>query len=135
MPSVLSSHPQEGRVITKFTNCRLVLGDTIVENDLWVSAATGKILHSQASFYDEHAVPDQVIDLGGRIISPGLIECQLNGAFGFNFSAAPENMATYNKGLQELNQKLISTGVTSYVPTVTSQRPEVYQKVRSDARP
>ncbi|CAG9943778.1 unnamed protein product [Clonostachys rosea f. rosea IK726] len=128
MPIALS--PTRARNgLTKFTNCRLLKGDKLVEEDLWVSSLTGKIIHSQASFYDELNLPDEVIDLGGRIIAPGMIECQLNGAFGFNFSTVLEQDHLYGEKVGELNQLLVQTGVTSYVPTVTSQRPELYKKV------
>ncbi|KAL1845642.1 hypothetical protein VTK73DRAFT_462 [Phialemonium thermophilum] len=129
MPSVVSETPGSGNGIAKFTNCRLVLGDQLVWKDLWVSAHTGKIILSQTAFYDEGILPDQTIDLGGRIVSPGLIECQLNGAFGFNFSTVLEDMSQYGKNIREVNRKLVQTGVTSYVPTVTSQTKELYHKV------
>ncbi len=122
------------RGITKLTNCRLVRGDDLVWEDLWVNANTGKIVRSQAAFYDEHVLPDETVDLGGRIVAPGMIECQLNGAFGFNFSTLfgdedSGTASTYEKRLRELNHKLVQTGVTSYVPTVTSQTSELYHKV------
>jgi N-acetylglucosamine-6-phosphate deacetylase len=127
MPSAIRQAPING--ITKFTNCRLVIGDSLVDDDLWVSSKTGKIIRSQAAFYDELILPDEVIDLGGRILSPGLIECQLNGAFGFNFSTILPDMSQYGKKVKEVNRKLIETGVTSYIPTVTSQTSELYHKV------
>ncbi|RDW71871.1 hypothetical protein BP5796_07905 [Coleophoma crateriformis] len=123
MPSAI---PTKRDKITKFTNCRLVKGDELIEQDLWVSSGTGKIVRSQEVFYSEHAVPDATIDLGGRIISPGLIDVQLNGAFGFDFSVIPEDPTTYNKTLKLVNRSLVQTGVTSYLPTLTSQRAEVY---------
>lgn len=133
MPIALS--PTRARNgLTKFTNCRLLKGDKLVEEDLWVSSLTGKIIHSQASFYDELNLPDEVIDLGGRILAPGMIECQLNGAFGFNFSTVLEQDHLYGEKVGELNQLLVQTGVTSYVPTVTSQRPELYKKVCAHVR-
>jgi len=115
--------------ITKFTNCRLLRGHELVCDDLWVSSTTGKILRSQAAFYDELLLPDNTIDLGGRIISPGFIDSQLNGAFGFNFSTVLDDMSRYDEKVRELNKKLVQTGVTSYVPTVTSQTPELYHQV------
>lgn len=118
--------------LTKFTNCRLLRGNELVNEDLWVSSVTGKIIHSQASFYDELHLPDQTIDLGGRIVAPGMIECQLNGAFGFNFSTLLDDMSQYGKKVREVNRLLVQTGVTSYIPTITSQRPELYQKVGSE---
>ncbi|KAK5188935.1 N-acetyl-glucosamine-6-phosphate deacetylase, partial [Cryomyces antarcticus] len=123
MPSAASpERPQSG--ITKFTNCRLVRGDSLVYQDLWISAVTGKILRSQEAFYEHQAVPDRVLDLGNRIISPGFIDVQLNGAFGFDFSVVTDNVTTYAKGLKRLNRSLVKTGVTSYLPTLTSQKPE-----------
>ena len=107
----------------------LLRGDQLVTEDLWVSSITGKITNSQASFYDELILPDKTINLGGRIIAPGLIDCQLNGAFGFNFSTLFDDMAEYGKKLNQTNRQLVKTGVTSYLPTMTSQSPEMYQKV------
>jgi N-acetylglucosamine-6-phosphate deacetylase len=120
---------ESGGSITKFTNCRLVKGNDLVEQDLWVSSITGKILKSQQEFYSHHTIPDRVIDLGGRIISPGLIDVQLNGAFGFNFSTAPDDKASYCKTLRQVNRSLITTGVTSYLPTITSQKASVYHSI------
>jgi N-acetylglucosamine-6-phosphate deacetylase len=132
MPSAI---PITSERITKFTNCRLVKGDDLVEADLWVSSLTGKVVRSQELFYGEHAVPDVTVDLGGRIISPGLIDVQLNGAFGFNFSQIPEDVQSYGKTLRQVNKSLIQTGVTSYLPTLTSEREEVYTHVCSLQRP
>ncbi|KAK3332051.1 carbohydrate esterase family 9 protein [Cercophora scortea] len=119
--------PENG--MTKLTNCRLVRGDRLVWDDIWISSATGKILRSQATFYDELILPDKTIDLSGRIVSPGFIECQLNGAFGFNFSTLLDDEDQYGENVRELNRKLVQTGVTSYVPTVTSQTADLYRKV------
>lgn len=127
MPSAVPTRER----ITKFTNCRLVKGDALVEQDLWVSSATGKIVRSQEEFYSRHAVPDVTIDLGGRIISPGLIDVQMNGAFGFDFSLIPEDLSSYGKTLRQVNKWLVETGITSYLPTVVSQHSEVYHQVRS----
>lgn len=125
MPAAISpERPRSG--ITRLTGCRLVKGNSLVEEDLWLSSVTGRILHSQEVFYEHQAAPDQVIDLGGRIVSPGFIDVQFNGAFGFDFSQAPKNPSSYLKGLKELNKRLLATGLTSYLPTITSQKPELY---------
>jgi len=130
MPSAISPPGKKER-ITKFTNCRLVKGDDLVEQDLWVSSLTGKIVRSQEAFYGQNAVPDETIDLEGRIISPGLIDVQLNGAFGFNFSTIPDDPLSYGKMLRQMNRSLVQTGITSYLPTVTSSRKEVYHQVQA----
>jgi len=127
MPSAISPTGSRER-ITKFTNCRLVKGDKLVSEDLWVSSLTGKIVRSQELFYSNNAVPDKVVDLDGRIISPGLIDVQLNGAFGFNFSTIPDDPLSYGKMLKHMNKLLVQTGVTSYLPTVTSSTKEVYHQ-------
>lgn len=117
-------------VITKFTNCRLLRGDQLVNEDLWISSLTGKIIRSQQAFYENHITPHSIIDLGGRILSPGLIDVQLNGAFGFDFSVIPDGGQTeYAKTFREVNKRIVETGVTAYLPTLTSQRREVYHQV------
>jgi alpha-D-ribose 1-methylphosphonate 5-triphosphate diphosphatase PhnM len=118
-----------GTSITKFTNCRLLKGKQLVHEDLWISSQTGQILNGEDVFYDHRISPNQIIDLGGRILSPGLIDVQLNGAYGFNFSTDVLNTASYTKELIRLKNSLIKTGVTSFLPTLTSERPEVYHKV------
>ncbi|KAE9979345.1 hypothetical protein Vi05172_g1306 [Venturia inaequalis] len=131
MPSAIRSHtPSPTRTnITKFTNCRVVRNNDLIYEDLWISSRTGRILNGEEVFFKHKAAPDKVIDLGGRILAPGLIEVQLNGAFGFDFSVAPDDTAQYPKGLLRANKQLVKTGVTSFTPTVTSQRSDVYRKV------
>ncbi|KAF2244012.1 carbohydrate esterase family 9 protein [Trematosphaeria pertusa] len=125
-PNGTAAHAERSGVI-KFTNCLLVKGKELVNDDLWVSSATGKILNGQEILYGQRTAPDSIVDLGGRILSPGLMDVQLNGAFGFDFSLIPEDGAAgYSKGVQRVNRNLILRGVTSYLPTVTSQRPDVY---------
>jgi N-acetylglucosamine-6-phosphate deacetylase len=120
----------EASGVTKFTNCLLVKDNTLVQDDLWVSSVSGKILNGQELLFEHRTAPDQIIDLGGRILSPGFIDTQLNGAYGFDFSVIPdEGTSAYGKGVALVNRSLVVTGVTSYLPTLTSQRPEVYQQV------
>ncbi|KAI9786122.1 MAG: hypothetical protein M1839_007532 [Geoglossum umbratile] len=131
MPSAIQREPIMSTTkdrITKLTNCRLVKGDSLVEQDLWISLTSGKITHGQDAFYGQRQIPDTVIDLGGRIVAPGFIDVQLNGAHGFDFSILPDDMADYSAGVRLVNKALVRTGVTSYLPTLTSQDSEVYQK-------
>lgn len=123
----VNGHASSG--VVKFTNCLLVKGNALVKEDLWVSSITGKILNGQKILYEHRTAPEQIVDLGGRILSPGFIDTQLNGAYGFDFSVIPEEgTAAYGKGVSRVNRSLAATGVTSYLPTLTSQPPEVYQK-------
>ncbi|KAK2797324.1 hypothetical protein FQN50_009219 [Emmonsiellopsis sp. PD_5] len=115
--------------ITKFTNCLIPLNNQLVPRDIWIDSSTGKILDAQQAFYEHKLSPDQTLDLGGRILAPGFIDVQLNGAIGFDFSEPRDTKEEYDAGLREVNRALIRTGVTSYLPTVTSQRAEVYPKI------
>lgn len=72
MPGVTQLRPGTG--ITRLTNCRVVKTNQLVEEDVWFSSKTGTILSSQLTFFDESELPEQSIDLGGRIVSPGLID-------------------------------------------------------------
>ncbi|EDP48897.1 hypothetical protein KXW98_009563 [Aspergillus fumigatus] len=125
MPGKTTTTPR----ITKFTNCRIVKGSELVEQDVWIDSLSGKILKDQEAFYGLHLSPDEVVDLGGRILAPGLIDVQLNGAQGFDFSVPQASKEEYNEGLRLVNKGLARTGVTSYLPTVVSSTPEVYWKV------
>lgn len=125
MPGKTSSPPR----ITKFTNCRIIKDNDLIEQDVWIDSLSGKILRAQEAFYGLHLSPDEVIDLGGRILAPGLIDVQLNGAQGFDFSVPCASREEYNEGLRMVNKGLARTGVTSYLPTVVSSTPEVYWKV------
>ncbi|EAS33390.3 N-acetylglucosamine-6-phosphate deacetylase [Coccidioides immitis RS] len=128
MPSLIRNgdiHPR----VTKFTNCRLAIDGKLIEKDLWIDSVSGKILQDQRAFYEDHICPDQVIDLGGRILAPGFIEVQINGAAGFDFSVPRETKDEYDAGLRDVNHALIKMGITSYLPTLTSQKKEVYAKV------
>ncbi|KAI4923430.1 hypothetical protein J4E85_008468 [Alternaria conjuncta] len=135
MPSIVpipdSPIREDSSGVIKFTNCLLVKNNALVPQDLWISSATGKILNGQEILYSYRTAPEQIVDLGGRILSPGLIDTQLNGAYGFDFSVIPSDReggaSAYAKGVSRVNRSLVATGVTSYLPTLTSQLPSVYQ--------
>ncbi|EEH44118.1 N-acetylglucosamine-6-phosphate deacetylase [Paracoccidioides brasiliensis Pb18] len=127
MPSITQPTPIPR--ITKFTNCRIPHNDQLIEQDLWVDSSSGKILQDQQAFYEYQLCPDQIIDLGGRILTPGFIDVQLNGARGFDFSVPQATKEEYDAGLLKVNQALVKMGVTSYLPTVTSQQSWVYKEV------
>jgi N-acetylglucosamine-6-phosphate deacetylase len=132
MPSRISGPPSPTKKetgITKFTNCFLVRGNKLMKEDLWVSSVSGKILESQEIFYEHRASADRIVDLEGKILAPGFIDVQFNGAYGFDFSVEQEDIVSYAKGVRRVNENLIKTGVTSYLPTVTSQRAEVYPQI------
>ncbi|OJD16513.1 N-acetylglucosamine-6-phosphate deacetylase [Emergomyces pasteurianus Ep9510] len=130
MPSIAQT-PESPLIprITKFTNCRIPVNGQLIEQDLWVDSSSGKILQDQQAFYEFQLCPDQTVDLGGRILAPGFIDVQLNGARGFDFSVPQPTKEAYDEGFRKVNQALVRTGVTSYLPTLTSQESRVYKQV------
>lgn len=49
------------------------------------------------------------------LTSPGLLDIQLNGAYGFDFSIYEDTDETYQQGMQMIAERIVETGVTSYV--------------------
>ena len=54
-----------------------------------------------------------VIDAGGLLVAPGLIDIQINGGFGFDFTSDPTS-------IWEVGTRLPGSGVTSFLPTIIS---------------
>lgn len=57
-----------------------------------------------------------------RIVAPGYIDLQVNGAFGVDFGEEPERIA-------EVAARLPETGVTAFLPTIVSSFAERYRRV------
>jgi N-acetylglucosamine-6-phosphate deacetylase len=69
--------------------------------------------------------PGRVINMGGNIVSPGFIDTQINGAYGFDFSVYDGDTDSYRRGLNTVAEKIVETGVTSYVfPSFAQFDPE-----------
>ena len=61
---------------------------------------------------EPHADPDADVVLDEGVLTSGLVDIQINGAFGVDFAAADE------AGWDSIAAKLPSTGVTSFQPTL-----------------
>lgn len=115
---------------TKFTNCHLIdNGITYFNTDLFIDNDKGKIIENP---HDD--INTRVIDLNGQYLAPGLIDIQNNGFFGLNFSnlngnSTVDEINDYKRFYEDVMIKFVETGVTSVCPTITSNFPEVYQKV------
>jgi len=67
-------------------------------------------------------------------VSPGLIDVQINGAYGVDFSELNVDEedggeASYLAGLDKVAARIVETGCTSFVPTIITQKEELYAKV------
>ena len=125
---IVQSLHQDHTMLIKFTNCKLTLNGKLVERDLWIDSAKGVIVDPQKVFYDRLGMPDRIVNLGGKILAPGFIDIQINGAMGMDFSVFQDD-ESYAKGVKTVNQALVKYGVTAYCPTLTSQKSDVYKKV------
>lgn len=131
-----SSDPFLMNGLVCFTNCFLPQEDgTLILKDLWIDEKRGVILDAQKSFYGRRERPDRIIDLEGNILSPGLIDIQINGAYGFDFSVFDGDVAAYQDGMKLVAEKIVETGVTSLVPTIITQERSLYPKLLSLLRP
>ncbi|KAG8714303.1 hypothetical protein FRC11_008982 [Ceratobasidium sp. 423] len=128
-----------------FTNCLQALEDgSLVARDLWIDSELGLILDAQQTFYAIRTRPSCIINLNGAILAPGLLDIQINGAFGFDFSIynnnegipinpAEETQADrdYVDGLVRVADHIVETGVTGLVPTIVTQQRDLYPKLLS----
>jgi len=99
--------------IILFSNTNIVREDAIQNGSLYVQ--NGKIVAPVDS-------PDRILDLDGKLVVPGLIDLQINGGFGVDFTAQPDKASTVQKNLP-------CFGVTSFLITLVSQPLENYEKI------
>jgi len=89
---------------------RLVLGVVVVEGDSITEVRTGDL---------DTDLPRALVD--AAIVSPGLVDLQINGAFGLEVGADAA-------ALRALAARLPETGVTTFLPTIVSSPPERYRE-------
>lgn len=107
--------------MTTIRNGLLLRGDALVPGDI----------HFHEGRIVAEPVDDEVIDATGLIVSPGLIDIQINGGFGMDFTQDPTT-------IWEVGAQLPLLGVTSFVPTVVTSPQTVTDlaiEVVSDRRP
>ncbi|PCH35761.1 carbohydrate esterase family 9 protein [Wolfiporia cocos MD-104 SS10] len=119
-----------------FTNCLLPLEDgSLVEKDLWIDERRGVILDAQRTFFTRKERPARVINLEGNILSPGFMDIQINGAYGFDFSVYNGDDEAYRQGMKVVAERIVETGVTSLVPTIITQEKSLYPRILHLLRP
>ncbi|KAI1290299.1 N-acetylglucosamine-6-phosphate deacetylase [Halotydeus destructor] len=111
--------------VTQFVNCRLVRNHSIIREDLWVR--NGQIIDPEKLYFDERRSADQVVDCNNLLISPGFIDLQFNGGFGYDFS--DPTIYSNDDAVQLVSRKLLAHGVTAYCPTLITGPPETYKKI------
>lgn len=69
----------------------------------------GNIVRSAYAF----SVRTQIGRLSLSVHSPGFLDIQINGAYGFDFSIYDGDDEAYRAGLKNVAEKIVETGVTS----------------------
>jgi N-acetylglucosamine-6-phosphate deacetylase len=99
-------------------------GRVVTDYEVWPG---GTVLFGDGSVADVR--PDDSLiadaheahDYDDALILPGFVDLQVNGAFGID-------VASESSRLPELSRALLSTGTTSYVPTVISSPEGIYEE-------
>lgn len=94
--------------IKKFTNCYILRNNEIIKEDLWVRG--GKIINPEPLFFEEKIGPSEVIDCNGALIAPGLIDLQINGGFGVDFSKDMKDEESVRECIRTVARKLLAHG-------------------------
>lgn len=105
-------------MITLFFNCRLLRGYELIRDELWIRGS--RIIDPSTVNRQAH----RKVDCHNAIICAGFLDLQVNGAFGVDFLTHPD----LETGLKHVNQRLPSTGVTSYCPTLITSPPEYFHR-------
>ena len=64
--------------LIRFENCRVLRNGRILEND-YLLVRNGKIIDEMSVYFNERVEPDIRIDCEGALLSPGLLDIQING--------------------------------------------------------
>jgi len=120
--------------ITRLINARILQQDgTLLSGSLDVSNGLIVAIHKDGSLQNEDiSSVIEVVDCKGRILSPGYIDIQLNGAYGIDFSndcIGEEDLKT--EDVLNVAHRLVETGVTSFCPTMVSSSPQTYRHIMS----
>lgn len=101
-----------------FHNCRVLRSNgRLVRDELWVK--DGKVVTAD----EGRSGVFSRIDCKNLILAPGFIDMQVNGAYGVDFSATKD----LPKALAQCSHFYPITGVTSYLPTLITSKPEEYR--------
>lgn len=67
--------------------------------------------------------PDREIDIADLVVAPGLIDVQINGAYGFDFTSDPTS-------IWRVGARLPEHGVSAFLPTIITSPPEAIGAAR-----
>ena len=112
--------------VTKFCNCYVLRDHKIIKEDILVR--DGKFLNPEPLFFDEKREADHVVDCQGLLIAPGLIDLQINGGFGVDFSHDIRSEEEAKHCLAKVAQGLLKYGKST---STNSLNPEIFCRSQS----
>lgn len=110
----------EGR---ELVSAKAIRGQLVTDYEIWSDAALlirdGIVEElSREGILEEET---ELRDYGDSYLLPGFVDLQVNGCFGIDVATEPGR-------LPELSEKLLATGITSYLPTLISSPEDLYEK-------
>ncbi|WWC86239.1 uncharacterized protein L201_001112 [Kwoniella dendrophila CBS 6074] len=120
----------------QLTNLHMILpsGELSTLTSIYIDSSTGLICSPPITSSADNGIQSKdvnstrIIDLNGKWVSPGMVDIQINGAFGIDLSEFP-NEKEYVQGVKEMCKKLLEIGVTGFLPTIISQKKEAYHSI------
>ncbi|KAI9103150.1 putative N-acetylglucosamine-6-phosphate deacetylase-like protein [Phlyctochytrium arcticum] len=115
--------PNHSSPCTRLINGRVLHGNALLATDVWMQ--NGLIIDppNDLNWSDPSTVT--TIDVNGKMIAPGLIDIQINGAFGVDFS----DPGAYQEHGGHVARQLLRYGCTAFCPTVISSPTSTYHQV------
>lgn len=100
-----------------------IRGGLVTDYEVWPGASLFVEGDSIRELDREGQAPKEteVYDYGDSIVTPGFVDLQVNGGFGIDVATAPDL-------LPKLSEKLLTTGVTAYLPTLISSPRDLYKE-------
>ncbi|MGB3683755.1 MAG: N-acetylglucosamine-6-phosphate deacetylase [Rubrobacteraceae bacterium] len=101
-----------------------LLGRLVTDYEVWDEAAVlieGGTIREVGPDRALLEAADEVYDCGDHFLLPGFVDLQVNGGFGVDLATEPGRAP-------ELSEKLLTTGVTSYAPTLISAPETLYDE-------
>ncbi len=101
-----------------------LVGNVVTDYEVWPEASLlieGSAIREVARDTSLAAAADEIIEYPDSLLAPGFVDLQVNGGFGIDAATEPERTL-------ELSGKLLSTGTTSYLPTVISSPEDLYRE-------
>lgn len=103
-------------MVTVLTNAEIYTGESVIEKGFIRFNDTIVSVGSMEAFEPESE--ETVLDMKGKKVIPGFIDVHSHGGYGI------DNMDGTSEEINEMTEKMLSEGVTSYFPTTMTQSDE-----------